>query len=297
MEPRPPATAACDIMKSSGRRPPRAIGARCDALGIVFGGGCPGPAGAVWRWNFTYVHRHFRCTHLAVENREHGQCQYIKGSKTELTTWVAAVAREAGSDTLVAGLLGGGGSRGRGRSLASVIWGSRRGGLLRGMAFVYVSRQQVTGVRKVTITKTMEQDGGVVTFARTGPHNADICTAGLRCLYEKNSRQHRALAGCWSRDEGIEVCDPWRRIFEAERATRRLSSPTSCSPPPNAHSLERREKRLTRAHMPCDMLWPGEGGVAYRTLGCEMENVSGDGPVKCSGRDVLCGRLPSVGWE
>lgn len=40
------------------------------AVDIGFGWGlCPGPAGAVWRWNLTNVHLHLRWTHLAVITR------------------------------------------------------------------------------------------------------------------------------------------------------------------------------------------------------------------------------------
>ena len=30
-------------------------------------GACPGPAGAVWRWNLTKVQRHLRAAHLAAD--------------------------------------------------------------------------------------------------------------------------------------------------------------------------------------------------------------------------------------
>ena len=104
-----------------------------------------------------------------------------------LTARVAAVAGEAGLDTLVAGLLGGRRTGRSGGALAAVVGRSRRGGL--SDAWHLLMCRESRSLRSRTLSahpkKSREQERKrevALAFVQTGHRSAGICMVGRRYL-------------------------------------------------------------------------------------------------------------------
>lgn len=124
--------------------------------------------------------------------------------------------------------------------------------------------------REVNIVIALEKVGKVLTFVQTGLHSAGTCMAGLQCLDEKVAVNIVFWQGIWAEagarkcpapDEGDGRACARHRVTVAARV---MLAVVEAAQPLTKSAMG--EKRLTRPHMPCDMLWPGEGRVAYGTL-------------------------------